>query len=143
MSANDCPWSRIRIMATLIRTHLMFDGEAQQAMTAYVSLFPDSEITELSLYTDGDNEGKVQSAIFRLGGQEFLCIDSPVPQAFGFTPAMSLFADFESADELEHAFAELSAGGEVLMPLGDYGFSRRFAWVSDRFGVSWQLSLSA
>ncbi|MCB1391609.1 MAG: VOC family protein [Nitrobacter sp.] len=37
---------------------------------------------------------------------------------------------------------ELSADGKSLMPLDDYGFSRRFAWVADRFGVSWQLDLS-
>jgi len=42
---------------------------------------------------------------------------------------------------LERIFAVLAEGGRTYMPLGDYGFSPRFGWVSDRFGVSWQLSL--
>ena len=45
------------------------------------------------------------------------------------------------AEELDRLFAGLSEGGGVLMPVGEYGFSRRFAWVNDRFGVSWQLNL--
>jgi len=44
--------------------------------------------------------------------------------------------------ELEGAFGRLSEGGEVLMPLDDYGFSARFGWVRDRFGPSWQLNLA-
>ncbi len=55
---------------------------------------------------------------------------------------MSLFVDCDTADELRRVTSALSEGGEVLMPLGDYGFSREFAWVSDRFGVSWQLNLA-
>jgi predicted 3-demethylubiquinone-9 3-methyltransferase (glyoxalase superfamily) len=54
---------------------------------------------------------------------------------------MSLFVDCDSVEELAHLFARLSDGGSVLMPPDDYGFSQRFAWVADRFGVSWQLNL--
>ena len=54
---------------------------------------------------------------------------------------MSIYVDCEGPDELERAFATLSEAGAVLMPLGDYGFSRRFGWTNDRFGVSWQLNL--
>jgi uncharacterized glyoxalase superfamily protein PhnB len=54
---------------------------------------------------------------------------------------MSVFVDGESLAELERVFAALSEGGQVLMPLDDYGFSKRFAWTTDRFGVSWQLNL--
>jgi uncharacterized glyoxalase superfamily protein PhnB len=50
--------------------------------------------------------------------------------------------DFDSVEDLERAFEALSAGGKVMMPLGDYGFSKRFGWVSDRFGVSWQLNVA-
>ena len=60
---------------------------------------------------------------------------------FTFTPAMSLFVDCDNTEELERAFAALSEGGKVFMPLDDYGFSKRFGWCSDRFGVSWQLNL--
>ena len=61
---------------------------------------------------------------------------------FTFTPAMSLFVECESEAELDAAFDRLSDGGKVLMPVGNYGFSSRFGWLSDRFGVSWQLNLA-
>jgi predicted 3-demethylubiquinone-9 3-methyltransferase (glyoxalase superfamily) len=80
-------------------------------------------------------------ARFTLNGREFRCIDSPVKHDFTFTPAISLFVDCATASEVDALFAKLSAGGRVLMPLDAYPFSRRFAWVNDRFGVSWQLSL--
>ena len=70
-----------------------------------------------------------------------MCIDSAVSHGFTFTPSMSIFVDCGSAAELERAFAALAAGGAVLMPLENYGFSTRFGWVNDRFGVSWQLNL--
>ena len=61
---------------------------------------------------------------------------------FGFTPSVSLFVECQDEAELEKLFAELSGEGRVLMPLGDYGFSRRFGWCNDRYGVSWQLNLA-
>jgi predicted 3-demethylubiquinone-9 3-methyltransferase (glyoxalase superfamily) len=64
-----------------------------------------------------------------------------VKHAFTFTPAFSFFVDCESEEELKRLYAALSADGATLMPLGNYGFSRQFAWVNDRFGVSWQLNL--
>jgi predicted 3-demethylubiquinone-9 3-methyltransferase (glyoxalase superfamily) len=64
-----------------------------------------------------------------------------VQHAFTFTPAMSLFVDCENPEQLESPFATLSAGSQVYMPLADYGFSTRFGWCSDRFGVSWQPNL--
>jgi len=51
--------------------------------------------------------------------------------------------EFDSQVELERVFGVLSEGGQVLMPLGNYGFSQRFGWVNDRFGVSWQLNFAA
>jgi predicted 3-demethylubiquinone-9 3-methyltransferase (glyoxalase superfamily) len=68
-------------------------------------------------------------------------IDSPAKHAFTFTPSFSFFVETESEDELRRLAAALGEGGSVMMPLGDYGFSRLFTWVSDRFGVSWQLNL--
>ena len=62
--------------------------------------------------------------------------------AFTFTPASSLFVECETEDGIGRIAAALGDGGAVLMPLGHYGFSRRFTWLNDRFGVSWQLNLS-
>ena len=79
--------------------------------------------------------------MFTLCGREFMCSDSPIEHGFSFTPSSSTFVDFDSAAELERVFDVLSEGGQILMPLDNYGFSRRFGWLNDRFGVSWQLNL--
>lgn len=54
---------------------------------------------------------------------------------------MSLWIDCDSNEELERLFGRLSVGGEVFMPLDDYGFNTRFGWVGDHHGVIWQLNL--
>lgn len=128
-------------MAKQIRTHLMFEGTAEEAMTFYIGLLPGSEAREVVRYEEGESKGKVKWAYFTLGGTEFICIDSPVKHAFGFTPATSIFVDCESTEEIDRLYSALAEGGQVFMPLGDYGFSKRFGWISDRFGVSWQLNL--
>jgi predicted 3-demethylubiquinone-9 3-methyltransferase (glyoxalase superfamily) len=130
-------------MTQKIKTFLMFDGKCEQAMNFYVSLFREAAIASLRRYgPEGPGaEGSVMQATFTLGGQTFMCIDSPVEHEFTFTPAMSLFVDCIDEAEIDALFAKLSDGGQVLMPLNAYPFSRRFAWLSDRFGVSWQLNL--
>ncbi|MGH6815240.1 MAG: VOC family protein [Hyphomicrobiaceae bacterium] len=80
-------------------------------------------------------------AVFTLNGQDIMCIDSPVKHAFTFTPAMSLFVDCASEAEIDRLFANLADGGQILMPLDRYPFSKRYGWLSDRFGVSWQVNL--
>ncbi len=131
-------------MSTKVTTFLMFEGQAEEAMTLYVSLFPNSSITEIQRYgAEGPGaEGSVMRAVFSLSGREFFCIDSPAKHGFGFTPAISLFVDCDTEAEVDRLFAGLSEGGQVMMPLSAYPFSPKFAWCSDRFGVSWQLSLS-
>ena len=130
-------------MAREVHTHLMFEGHAQDAMRLYTSLFPDSEILEVQEYAEGEHgdEGSVKVARFTIGGRLFLCIDSPVSHDFTFTPSMSIYVECESEGELDEAFGRLADQGEVLMPLDDYGFSTKFGWLRDRFGVSWQLNL--
>ena len=128
-------------MAKQIRPHLMFDGSAEEAMKPYLSLISNSEILETNKYDSGENKGKLYLGRFTLGGREFLCIDSPIKHEFGFTPAVSIHIDCETSTELERLFVTLSEDGEILMPLDNYGFSTKFGWLSDRFGVSWQLDL--
>jgi len=129
-------------MQPTITTFLMFDGKAEEAMTFYVSLFAGARILKVERYGKGEMgpEGLVKLATFDLAGQMFMCIDSPAKHAFTFTPSMSLFVDCGEL-EIDTLFARLSEGGHVLMPLAEYPFSRRFGWVSDMFGVSWQLRL--
>ena len=130
-------------MALSVTTFLMFDSNAEEAMRFYVSLFEGSEIHHVERWGPGEPgaEGRVKQARFTLGGHELRCFDSPVKHAFTFTPAISLFVDCADEAELDRAFQQLSTGGAVLMELGGYGFSRKFGWVNDRFGVSWQLNL--
>ncbi len=130
-------------MAHTVTPFLMFDGVAENAMRFYVSLFNDSEITRLERYgrQEQGREGSIKRADFLLGRQRFMCMDSPVKHAFSFTPSMSIFIECETEAELEQVYKQLSDGGEVLMPLDDYGLSKRFGWLNDRFGVSWQLNL--
>ena len=131
-------------MAKSVRPFLMFEGKAEEAMSFYVSLIPGSEITSITRYGPGQpgTEGSVMVATFTVAGQAVMCIDSAVQHAFTFTPAFSLFVECESEEELRRLAAALAEGGAELMPLGNYGFSRMFAWVNDRFGVSWQLNLA-
>lgn len=127
-----------------ITTFLMFEGKAEEAMSFYMSLFPDSEIKSITRYAEGEAgaAGSVQHAVFSLSGQEFMCIDSPATHGFTFTPAMSLYVTCETLSEIDELFAKLSEGGQALMPLDAYPFSKKFGWVNDRFGVSWQLTLA-
>lgn len=130
-------------MPNRIRTHLLFDGKAEEAMRFYVDLLPGSRVFGVQKYSDVANEGRLERGSFTLGGREYLCADTQVDDEHTFasaTPVMSIFIDCESPAEIERLFKALSEGGEVRMPLDDYGFSTRFGYVTDRFGVSWQLN---
>lgn len=130
-------------MPRSITTFLMFEGRAEEAMRFYMSLFPNSEIVQMRKYgTEGPGpEGSIMHAIFTLSGQPVMVSDSFVKHAFTFTPSTSLFVQCEDAAEFERLFAALSEGGMALMPPNNYGFSTRFGWCNDRFGVSWQVNL--
>jgi predicted 3-demethylubiquinone-9 3-methyltransferase (glyoxalase superfamily) len=124
-----------------VTTFLMFEGQAEEAMRFYTSVF-DGEIVSLTRYDDAGpgTPGTVLRALFSLRGRKFMAIDSSVHHEFTFTPSISLFVDCESEDEVDALATALGEGGRVLMPVDAYGFSRRFGWVADRFGVSWQLN---
>lgn len=127
-----------------ITTFLIFEGKAEEAMTFYTSLFDDAEIVAVVRYGPDEQgpEGTVQHATLTLAGQQFMCIDSPIAHGFSFTPSMSLYVQCATEEEIDRLYATLAEGGGELMPLGDYGFSAKFGWVNDRFGVSWQLNLA-
>jgi predicted 3-demethylubiquinone-9 3-methyltransferase (glyoxalase superfamily) len=103
----------------LVSNLFMFTGEAEEAMTFYVALFPQSRIVSVERY--GANEAGAEGS---------------VKHAFTFTPSFSLFVEFDAREQLDAAYCALSAQGQNLMPAGSYDFSRHFAWVQDRFGVS-------
>ena len=119
------------------------DGNAEEAMSLYASVFPGARVERIEQYGPGEQgpEGTVKVAHFDLNGHRLMFSDSFVKHAFEFTPSISLFVDFASTEELDAAFAKLAEGGKIYMPLDNYGFSRRFGWCGDRFGVTWQLNL--
>jgi predicted 3-demethylubiquinone-9 3-methyltransferase (glyoxalase superfamily) len=131
-------------MAHSVRPFLMFqENNAEEAMNFYVSLFSDGKVIELLRFAKGEQgpEGSVKTGVFSVAGQTIRVFDSPVKHAFTFTPASSLFVECESEAEIARLAAALAESGNVMMPLDNYGFSRQFTWVSDRYGVSWQLNL--
>jgi predicted 3-demethylubiquinone-9 3-methyltransferase (glyoxalase superfamily) len=127
-----------------VRPFLMFqDGKAEEAMKYYISIIDDSEITSIVRYgaNEAGDEGTVMQATFSLKGQEFICIDSNLKHQFSFTPSFSIFVTCDTEEEINKLYQKLIEGGQALMPIGNYGFSQRFGWLNDRFGVSWQLNL--
>lgn len=122
---------------------LMFEGKAEEALTHYCTVVPGSRILEIERYGAGQPgpEGSIRLARAEIAGLEVLFSDSYVRHAFTFTPSVSLFVTCASEDEQAEIVQGLGEGGTMLMPLDDYGFSRRFAWLNDRFGVSWQINL--
>lgn len=130
---------------TIARPFLMFqDGSAQAALDLYFDTFPDSRMVRVEHWGQGEPGpvGTIKVAVFTIFGREFMCSDSPIKHDFSFTPSSSTFVEFDSATELDRVFGILSDSGHILMPLDNYGFSQRFGWLNDRFGVSWQLNLA-
>ena len=128
-------------------TFLMFVGDqcgkAEEAIRLYTSLFKNSEVKEIEYYKDGVPGGKagdVKHAVFTLDGLQYMAFDSAMGHAFSFTPSMSIFVECESEEELDSLFATLSDGGVVMMTPDEYEFSKKFCWLADRYGVSWQLN---
>ncbi len=123
---------------------LMFEGAAQAAVDLYTSLLGD-EVQVLSVrhyVPEGpDAQGDVLHMQVLIGGRPFTFMDSPVRHDFGFTPSVSLSLTCRDRAEIERLATGLAEGGQVLMPLDSYGFSTAYAWLNDRFGVSWQLTL--
>lgn len=106
-----------------------FDGNAEEAIHFYTSLFTDSNIVATSRYGEGAPlpAGTVMTISFELQGRPFMAINGG-PQ-FQFSPAISLMVNCETQEEIDHLWNELSAGGET----------QACGWLRDRFGLSWQI----
>jgi len=123
---------------------LAFFGDAEKAMKRYVGLIENSRIVSVEHYGPGDvgKEGTVKIAAFTLNGQRVMCNDIPGEHNWTFTPAVSLYVENSNEEALAKYFEVLSKDGKILMPLDKYPFSKKFAWVEDEFGVSWQLNIT-
>ena len=112
-----------------ITPFLWFDGNAEEAMNFYVSIFKNSKVLSVSRYGDAGPgpKGAVMSATFQLEGQTFYALNGG-PQ-FAFTPAISFFVDCETQQEVDALWAKLSAGGQ----------EEQCGWLRDKYGLSWQI----
>lgn len=128
-----------------ITPHLWYDKEAKEAATFYCSLFSDSKIINVTTLKDTPT-GDCDVVSFQLSGQPFMAISAG--PLFKFNPSVSFTVNFDSArdsnalQKLDAVWKKLSGGGTVLMPLDEYPFSKRYGWIQDKYGLSWQLILS-
>ncbi len=120
------------------------NGKAEAAIQLYSDVFDEFEIDELDTYSeDGPGTaGQVQMAVCTFLGDTLTCFDSPIQHDFDMTPAIALFVECSDEAELERIFEALADGGKVMMPLDDYGFSRRYGQLTDQHGVPWSLNLA-
>jgi len=112
-----------------ITPFLWFDGQAEEAMNFYVSVFKNSKVGRVSRYGEAGPgpKGTVMSATFQLDGQDFFALNGG-PQ-FVFTPAISFFVNCETQQEVDELWHKLSEGGK----------KERCGWLKDRYGLSWQI----
>lgn len=106
-----------------ITPFLWFDGQAEEAVNFYTSLFKDSKVVNMNRMPDG----KVISATFLLNGQEFMALNGG--PMFKFTEAISLFVKCDTQTEIDSMWEKLSEGGS----------QGRCGWLKDKFGLSWQI----
>jgi predicted 3-demethylubiquinone-9 3-methyltransferase (glyoxalase superfamily) len=106
-------------------------GRAEEAIRFYTSIFKSSNVDYLLKYEEWEpTAGTVKHAAFKLDGQQFIAMDSPVEQAFGFTPATSFVANCKTQNEVDEMWEKLQANG---------GSPSQCGWLTDKFGVSWQV----
>lgn len=143
-------------MAQKITPNLWFDHNAKEAVDFYVAAFPDSRVVSTMNYPKTAEEGladfqmdlagDVLAIDFELGKQRFTAINAG-PE-FKFNPSVSFMVNFDPSrddkaqEHLDELWGKLIDGGEALMPLQEYPFSKRYGWVKDRYGLSWQLILT-
>lgn len=107
------------------------NGKAEQAIREYVGLFQNSHVDQIERYGkgEGETEGAVKHARFTLNGQPFIAMDSGLDHHFTFTPAISLYVNCDTQEEVDHLWDALTTGGQEV----------QCGWLADKYGVSWQI----
>jgi predicted 3-demethylubiquinone-9 3-methyltransferase (glyoxalase superfamily) len=118
--------------------HLWYDKEAVEAVKWYIELFEDSKILHIDTIYDTPS-GDAQTVDFELAGMQFLAISAG--PYFTFNPSISLMVACSNEEEVNRLHVSLSDKGTELMPLGEYPFSKWYAWIQDKYGLSWQLMM--
>ena len=112
-----------------ITTFLTFNNQAEAAVNFYTSIFKNSKITSTSRYPEGIPwpNGVADDRAFELDGQEFVALNGG--PTFNFSPGISLMVNCETQAEIDELWSKLTAGGKEVA----------CGWVTDKFGVSWQI----
>ncbi|PKM95248.1 MAG: hypothetical protein CVU84_06080 [Firmicutes bacterium HGW-Firmicutes-1] len=122
----------------IIIPHLWFDKEALEAATWYVSLFENSSITNVATIYDTPS-GDAELVDFQLENFKFSAISAG--PYFSLNASISLMVACSTKEEVDRLHSEFASHGSELMPLDEYPFSKRYAWVKDKYGLNWQLML--
>ena len=125
--------------------HLWYDTQAKEASEFYTSIFPNSEVTNLTTLHDTPS-GDCDIVTFKVMGYTFMAISAG--PYFKLNPSISFMVNFDPSRDtnaqkhLDDIWRKLMDGGKALMPLGEYPFSKHYGWVEDKYGLSWQLILT-
>lgn len=126
--------------------NLWFDKEAKEATELYTSLFPNSKVTNVTTLHNTPS-GDTDIVSFQLFGQPFMAISAgPI---FTLNPSVSFIVNFDPSKDkdakanLDKVWEKLLPGGNVMMPLQEYPFSKHYGWIQDKYGLSWQLMLTS
>lgn len=115
-------------MSQKITTFLTYNGQAEEAMKLYTSLFKNSKIIDFNRVPGPDGKIAILGGSFELEGQMFMCMD--VPGGFPLGEGMSLYVECNDQAEVDHLYDGLTANGGETQPCG---------WLKDKFGISWQI----
>lgn len=124
--------------------HLWFNQKAKEAAQFYTSIFPDSKITNITTLRNTPS-GDSDVVSFHISEYSFMAINGG--PHFQFNPSISFFLNFDptrdenAREHLNQLWGTLSQGGTPLMPLQEYPFSKRYGWIQDKYGLTWQLIL--
>jgi predicted 3-demethylubiquinone-9 3-methyltransferase (glyoxalase superfamily) len=115
-----------------LRAFLWFDGKAEEAARFYTSVFPDGKILDIKRYGDAGPrpKGEVLTVSFELFGQVFVALNGG--PHYSFTPAISFMVECETQEELDAYWDKLADGGKPI----------QCGWITDRFGLTWQITPS-
>jgi predicted 3-demethylubiquinone-9 3-methyltransferase (glyoxalase superfamily) len=120
-------------MKQRITPFLWFDGNAEEAVKFYTSIFKKSKIRQVSRYpkaaanATGRTAGSLMTIVFELDGQKFMAMNGG--SGHKFNDAISLMVHCKDQKELDYYWKKLSAGGEEVV----------CGWLKDKYGVSWQV----
>lgn len=135
-----------------ITPHIWFDKQAEEAAEFYTSIFKEGKILNTTHYPEagyevhGMDAGTVLTAEFEIMGMKFIALNGG--PHFKPNPSISFMVNFDPSvlenakEKLDEIWKKISEGGKVLMPLDEYPFSKRYGWIEDKYGVSWQLILT-